>query len=493
MANCARCGRELPSFSFGEASGLCPNCRKAESAAVAADPGGVPAGSPSPMTPRRVPYRPPFTFTLIGLNVLVFAAMVATGVPVTYPNNAQYNAQLLKWGANFGPLSLDGQPWRIFTSNYVHIGLAHLAVNMWSLWQVGRLAERIFGGWPYLLIYTACGLAGSLASLYWSPIRVSAGASGAVFGIVGALIGALYLGKLPIPKPAQQALLKNLVIVAIINLGYGASVSGIDNSAHIGGLVIGLALGSILAPQLMEPKEQRQAHERLLFIGAAVVLMAFGAYVKKVNGYVASLGSAGQAIHQGHLDQAISTLEGAVSRNPKNKAALSFLGNAYLQKKDYSKAEATLKRALQLDPNDASAKYNLGLTYAGMERYEEARQIFQELVTLDPKDDDAWMLLGASLDGLGREQEAIDAYQKAIAVNPNNAEAYRELGLAKMKMHQPAAALDSLEHSARLDPNNPETQKALGDLYTLLGDHEKAETAYHNVENLKQAGRQSKH
>ncbi len=208
--------------------------------------------------------------------------MLATGVPVENPSHLQ----LLKWGANYGPLALDGQPWRIFTSNYVHIGLIHLAVNMWSLWQVGRLAERIFGGWAYLCLYTACGIAGSLASLWWRPIGISAGASGAIFGIVGALIGALYLGKLPIAKPAQQSLLKNLVIVTIINLGYGAGARGIDNSAHIGGLVMGLAIGSLLAPQLMEPKEQRHAHERLLFLGAAVFLLLFGFYVKQQRGWI---------------------------------------------------------------------------------------------------------------------------------------------------------------------------------------------------------------
>ena len=92
---------------------------------------------------KRAPYRPPFTLAIIGLNVLVFAAMAATGVPIVKPNSSH----LLKWGADYGPYALGGQPWIILTSNYVHIGIVHLAVNMWSLWMVGRLSERIFGGW----------------------------------------------------------------------------------------------------------------------------------------------------------------------------------------------------------------------------------------------------------------------------------------------------------------------------------------------------------
>jgi membrane associated rhomboid family serine protease len=276
MTTCVRCGREVQ--DPGYAANLCPECRVA-----VAGGGGQPAAvvaQPPIAAMRRVPYRPPFTVAIVGINVLVFALMVLSGVPLVTPNVPQ----IVRWGANFGPLSLGAQWWRILTSNYVHIGIIHLAVNMWSLWQVGRLAERIFGGWPYLLAYTATGIAGSLASLLWRPVGVSAGASGAIFGMVGALIGALYLGHLPLPKPAQQSLLKNLVVVAAVNLIYGAQASNIDNSAHIGGLIMGLAIGALLGPQLMQPREQRQAHERFVFLGVVLFLIGFGVVVKHERG-----------------------------------------------------------------------------------------------------------------------------------------------------------------------------------------------------------------
>jgi membrane associated rhomboid family serine protease len=135
---------------------------------------------------------PLVTRALVGMNFAVFLAMVLTGVSPVNPNIPQ----LLKWGANWGPLSLHGQPWRILTSNYVHIGILHIALNMWCLWNLGGLAELIFGGWTLLLTYTLSGLAGSIASLWWHPMVVGAGASGAIFGLAGALIAALYLGKL---------------------------------------------------------------------------------------------------------------------------------------------------------------------------------------------------------------------------------------------------------------------------------------------------------
>jgi rhomboid protease GluP len=174
----------------------------------------------------------------------------------------------------------------VFTSNYVHIGLFHILLNMWCLWNLGRLAERMLGPWTYLLTYTICGIAGSLASLWIHPAAVGAGASGAIFGLAGALITALYLGKLPYPGQMLRGLMKSLLSFAGYNLFFGAVVPGIDNSAHIGGLLTGLAIGALLAPQLTQSPEQRRAHERFIFTAAALFLIGFGVFVKHQSGWV---------------------------------------------------------------------------------------------------------------------------------------------------------------------------------------------------------------
>jgi rhomboid protease GluP len=101
---------------------------------------------------------------------------------------------------------------------------------MWCLWDLGNLAERIFDPWTYVLTYTICGVAGSLGSLWWHPLVIGAGASGAIFGLAGALIAAFYLGRLPIPKQAVQGTLRSLMIFAGYNLFFGAAVAGVDNS-----------------------------------------------------------------------------------------------------------------------------------------------------------------------------------------------------------------------------------------------------------------------
>jgi rhomboid protease GluP len=223
----------------------------------------------------------PITTTLVGMNVAVFVAMVLTGVSATLPTNAQ----LLTWGANWGPLSLGPQAWRILASNYIHIGIVHILLNMWCLWSLGALAERVFDPWTYVLVYTACGLAGSISSLWWHPQVVGAGASGAIFGLAGALIAALYLGRLPISKQAMQGTLRSLLVFAGYNLFFGLA-PGIDNSAHLGGLVAGLALGAVLAKHLTDPPEIREGWRRGVFFAAAVVLIGAYLLVRHASGYV---------------------------------------------------------------------------------------------------------------------------------------------------------------------------------------------------------------
>src|SRR5882724_105806 len=192
MANCTSCGRELPAFSVGPLSTLCRDCKAMENS-----PPAIPTVVPSGRKPAAIS----LTQILVGVNVAVFLLMAVSGVSVTSPTGLQ----LVKWGADWGPLSLSTQPWRLLTSNYVHIGIIHIGFNMWCLFSLGALAARVFDRWTYLLIYSVTGIAGSVASLWWHPNQVGAGASGAIFGLAGALLAALYLGKLPIPKDAIRA------------------------------------------------------------------------------------------------------------------------------------------------------------------------------------------------------------------------------------------------------------------------------------------------
>jgi rhomboid protease GluP len=167
----------------------------------------------------------------------------------------------------------------MLTSTFLHIGIIHIGLNMWCLWELGKLSELIFDRWTYLLTYLACGLAGSLASLFFHPNVVGAGASGAIFGMAGALIAAFKLGHLPIPKQAMQGTLRSLLMFAGYNLFFGAVAAGIDNSAHIGGLATGLAIGAAMAKHLNPRDESRDARRKWVFAVVALVLVVGTLYL----------------------------------------------------------------------------------------------------------------------------------------------------------------------------------------------------------------------
>lgn len=265
MPTCVSCGRELPPGGYPD--NICPECRaraliRAQEHARANRPPVIKSM--------------PVTSAIIGVNVLVFAAMTFSGVSPVAPQVSD----LVKWGANSGLQTLLVQPWRMWTSNYVHIGFLHILLNMWCLWNLGALAERIFDRWTYFFTYTVCGLAGSLASLGLHPTRVGAGASGAIFGLAGALISALYLGHLPVHPRALKSTLKSLISFAGYNLFFGAVVPAIDNSAHLGGLVSGLILGAVLARHLTSPLDERNSWRRWVFIVAGVVLLVAFYFVR---------------------------------------------------------------------------------------------------------------------------------------------------------------------------------------------------------------------
>jgi len=319
--------------------------------------------------------------------------MVLRGVSPLEPTTAQ----LLPWGANWGPLSLANQPWRMLASNYIHVGILHIALNMWCLWNLGLLAERIFDGWAYVLIYTVCGIAGSLAGLALHPFVTAAGASGAIFGLAGALIAALYLGHLGIPRQALRGTIKSLVMFAVYNLAFGAAIPGIDNSAHIGGLVAGLALGAVLARHLAQPPAARAAWQQKVFALAVVALLAGFLVVQRTNGYVVPLEKGLQAFKAGQLDDAARWIEQAVAKKPNNRQALFLLSSTYMRKQEFSKAIPILEREVQLDPSNEDVQLDLGVAHFELGEFDQAIPYLQKAIDLNPKDDDAQKALREAL------------------------------------------------------------------------------------------------
>jgi rhomboid protease GluP len=189
----------------------------------------------------------PVTLALVAVNVLVFAAMLAYGAGLWHsPNNVQ-----LAWGAGFGPATKDGEWWRLGTAMFLHFGLVHLAMNMWALWDGGRLVERLYGSARFAVVFFGSGLTGNLLSLIVQGDRaVSGGASGAIFGIYGALLVWLWRERRQVHPTDFRWLFGGAALFTAVTIGFGLLIPGIDNAAHIGGLVSGALLGVTLARPL---------------------------------------------------------------------------------------------------------------------------------------------------------------------------------------------------------------------------------------------------
>jgi membrane associated rhomboid family serine protease len=193
------------------------------------------------------------TLILIYINIAIFLLMSLMG----YGFLSFKGQDLLQWGANFGPLTKNGEWWRLLTCTFLHGGIMHLFTNMYGLLFVGIFLEPLLGRKYFLIIYLVNGILASLASLFWHDTTVSIGASGAIFGMYGLFISFM-LFKIFTPEFSKAFLLSTLVFVGI-NLLMGLT-GGIDNAAHIGGLISGFIIGILMTlfmKKEVNPKEEK--------------------------------------------------------------------------------------------------------------------------------------------------------------------------------------------------------------------------------------------
>ncbi|MEQ8225457.1 MAG: rhomboid family intramembrane serine protease [Candidatus Eremiobacterota bacterium] len=186
---------------------------------------------------------------------------------------------LLRFGANYGPLVKSGEWWRLTGSMFLHIGFIHLLVNMFTLLSIGSTLEKYFGTSRYMALYALAGIGGSLASAFIRNI-LAAGASGALFGLCGA---AAYLGyrySTEIPARLRRQLAGGMVSCIGYNLLYGFMSSGIDNSAHIGGLVAGVIYAILISPPVIKEKNKEGSSiYSLLFLIIAIIPFITQCYI----------------------------------------------------------------------------------------------------------------------------------------------------------------------------------------------------------------------
>lgn len=204
------------------------------------------------------------TWVLLALNVGLFLCTVISGVSPVAP----LGPELIPWGTNYAPQTANGEYWRLFTAMFLHFGVLHLALNMWALASLGPLLERLLGNHRFLLLYIFAGLGSSIASILWNPVVNSAGASGAVFGVIGGLLAFMANPRTRMPPSVAKAHRNSALIFIFYNLLNGLRHANIDNAAHLGGLVAGFGMGWLLARPLTAEAREREFPGLLL--GAAI-------------------------------------------------------------------------------------------------------------------------------------------------------------------------------------------------------------------------------
>ncbi|GAB4542336.1 MAG: hypothetical protein Kow0063_34190 [Anaerolineae bacterium] len=339
--------------------------------------------------------QPRVTYVLLALNVLIWLAMTAAGGS-TDPD------VLIRFGAKVNVLIAQGQVWRLLTSMFLHIGLMHLFFNSYALFAFGIEVERLYGSARLLAIYLLAGLYGSLTSFALGP-NLSAGASGAIFGLLGVMLAYFRLHRQMFGEWGRQRLL-NLLGVAGFNLVLGFTVPGIDNLAHLGGLLSGAILGWLLAPQYQIGVNERG----LPYVADRTSLLS--RWWAVALAILVLIGGTGLAI----------------ASQQDSASAYILRGQRALEKEDWAGAEALLSQAVARAPGSAEAYFYLGVAHSSQ----------------------------------GEMNDAIDAYQNALRLEPELAEAHWNLALAYAALSHPTQAIAEFEAFLSLRPDSPDADQA---------------------------------
>ncbi|MDQ4127863.1 MAG: rhomboid family intramembrane serine protease [Actinomycetota bacterium] len=204
----------------------------------------------------------------------MYVAVAVAGQGYGYPVNFGLVTQpqeVLARGALLPASVAKGEVWLLVTSIFLHSGFVHLALNMLSLYFLGSFVEDAFGRWRFAALYVLSGLAGGIAYLYFGGAEPAVGASGAIFGLLGGIFGyTIRRGTFSWQNP----LIRQLLILTALNIYIGVSVDNISNTAHVGGLIGGLAFGFLTATSVYSRKGSRGAIPTTIVLGLELVLLA---------------------------------------------------------------------------------------------------------------------------------------------------------------------------------------------------------------------------
>ncbi|ADH99813.1 Rhomboid protease [[Bacillus] selenitireducens MLS10] len=327
--------------------------------------------------------KPRLTILLIGIIAAIFVWMETVGSTTS-------TLTLVEFGAKYDPAILDGEWWRFVSAMFIHIGPLHLFMNSLALFFLGAAVERIFGTGRFFGIYFLAGLFGSVASFVFND-NISAGASGAIFGLFGAL---LYFG-VRHKKLFFRTMGMNILVILGINLVFGFVVPMVDNGAHIGGLIGGFIASSIVGlPAHKKDKSMIGAFLTAVILMAGLLLAGYNQDLD--DDMLASINFqiAGEWIELEEYSKAepylLSILSNSESDIQESDYVNSyfFLSYVQLQQDNLADAEESLQETIRLRPDFHEAHYNLALVYMEKDEMDRALDSAQQALSLVPENED---------------------------------------------------------------------------------------------------------
>ncbi|HZJ58285.1 MAG TPA: rhomboid family intramembrane serine protease [Clostridia bacterium] len=359
---------------------------------------------------------PPYvTYALLGINIGVWVLMSLTGLFMGWGQGRQ----LLFFGAKVNVLVAQGEYWRLFTAMFLHIGLLHLFFNSYALYIYGPAVEKLFGKLKFILVYIISGLVGSLLSYLFSP-NDAAGASGAIFGLMGSL---LYFRK---EKRSlfQRVFGPGLLMVIGINLLYGFIQPGIDNWGHIGGLLGGFLMGNGLG---LYREKDRKYGRRILFWAVTILIFVLGLGLGRLKyGPSIHLSRAYDAAREGHILDAKNHIERLSDKDRNGPKARELIEAVFIEDINNSMQEGHPDKALEsMDvllgyyPEEVNYYFYRGNIYESMGDHERALGDYLHITEMVKGSEKVWFSAGRAAYNSGRISDAKMYLKEALKINPN--------------------------------------------------------------------------
>lgn len=442
-------------------------------AGPAAPPSGPPPGRAREVAALLLAATPRAWVTpaITGILVACFAGELALGADPVSPTTEQ----LLRAGAGFGPMLVRGEWWRLLSSTVLHAGLVHLGFNLWALWAAGRFAERIFGNLSFAALYLLSALGGSLLSTAFHPLAVSVGASGAIFGVYGALLAFALTHRGVFPPELLRRQRNSLVGFLLYNVAFAFADPRIDLAGHAGGLLTGMAAGWLLRRDLARPS----AHVRRRVGGAVAlaVLLAAGAWgvLQRVNSLpevrADILARQGQAAFDAEdFQRAVDRYSEALALAGEKPRLYDARALANLRLRKVDAALADVSRALEIAPRDAWSLHVRATILWAIGRFDEAERDCGELWKMSDLAPLSASLCAEIALARGDAGTALARVGRVLEKEPDHVPALLIRAHIRQDAGELDAALVDLDHVLRLDPDHADALNSRGWLRVERGD-----------------------